>query len=322
MALRVLLADESPTIKKVFKLSLQDYGAEIRVVTSGLDVARGIQDFNPDIIFSDVLLPKKNGYDVCTEIKSDSTLNSIPYIMMWSSFMDIDQEKFNSSGADDKLEKPFEAEQLRDLIQKHVRKTEEQELSQYLDLPELPDMKEEIKSAVAKSEAINPQIKETLSQPPSLQLEDEDSEVADDFSELSLPLSGAPEITRIDDADLFSDTKSESTDWSDQGLSDIKLSTDPDEDENLSIDELIAPAKVISQAKDDSTHTDKLNSAPQEHNIDIHNFIGKDEIENIIREQATKVIENIAWKIMPELATQIIERELHRLIDEKNSKEI
>lgn len=132
MSLRVLLADESTTIKKVFELGLQDYGIEVKNVTNGLDVVAVCQSFLPDIIFVDILLQKKNGYLVCAELKKTPKLSTIPVIMMWSSFMELDQNKYLESGADEKLEKPFDVDHLRTMIKKHVNKTEDQRLSSLL----------------------------------------------------------------------------------------------------------------------------------------------------------------------------------------------
>ena len=91
MALRVLLADESSTIKKVISLALQDFAVEVKVVHSGVDVVEVAKQFGPDIIFADVLLQKKNGYEVCFDVKADPLLNKIPVVLMWSSFMDLDE---------------------------------------------------------------------------------------------------------------------------------------------------------------------------------------------------------------------------------------
>src|SRR5690606_3309788 len=99
MALRVLLADESSTIKKVFQLSLQDFAVEVQPVNVGLDVLAVAKKFQPDIIFADVLLQKKNGYEVCSEIKHDPQLSKIPVVLMWSGFMELDEDKFNAAMA-------------------------------------------------------------------------------------------------------------------------------------------------------------------------------------------------------------------------------
>ncbi len=136
MSLRVLLADESDTIKKVFQLSLQDYKPEIKSVQSGLDVADVAQSFKPDIIFADVLLQKKNGYDVCLEIKQNSELYTIPVVLMWSSFMELDQAQYKKSLANDQLEKPFDADHLREMIKRLAPKTSQSNpISSFLQFP-------------------------------------------------------------------------------------------------------------------------------------------------------------------------------------------
>ncbi|HEX4925584.1 MAG TPA: response regulator [Bdellovibrionales bacterium] len=136
MALRVLLADESATIKKVMQISLQDFAVEVRAVQMGLDVLQVAQQFKPDIIFVDILLQKKNGYDVSQELKRDPQTRAIPVVLMWSGFMEVDNAKIKASMADDQLEKPFDADALRALITKLVPKTKAQNLAAHLDFPE------------------------------------------------------------------------------------------------------------------------------------------------------------------------------------------
>lgn len=146
MALRVLLADESSTIKKVFQLALQDYAVEVKSVNLGMDVLAVAQKYKPDVIFADVLLQKQSGYDVCEEIKRDAHLAETPVVLMWSGFMELDQDKFEASGANGRLEKPFDVKTLRQLVQTLVPKTKSQDISQYLQFPKLPAMLENNKS--------------------------------------------------------------------------------------------------------------------------------------------------------------------------------
>lgn len=143
MALRVLLADESVTIKKVFQLSLQDYGVDVFAVTSGLDVLPVAKKNPPDIVFVDVILPKKSGYDVAAEIKKDPQLRNIPVVIIWSGFMELDQARFVACHADAHLEKPFDTQKLRHVVQSLVKKTQTQNLSDYLQFPKLPDFRDE-----------------------------------------------------------------------------------------------------------------------------------------------------------------------------------
>lgn len=146
MALRVLLADESSTIKKVFQLALQDYAVEVKSVNVGIDVLPVAQKYQPDVIFADVLLQKQSGYEVCAEIKKDNQLGPTPVVLMWSGFMELDQDKFDASGAEGKLEKPFDVKALRHLVQSLVPKTKSQDISQFLQFPKMPEFVEDKKA--------------------------------------------------------------------------------------------------------------------------------------------------------------------------------
>lgn len=137
MALRVLLADESLNVKKNMQLCLQDYGVEIKSLLSGEDVSTATKTFKPDIIFLDILLSKINGYDACSQLKNHPDFRHIPIILMWSSFMEIDENKFKLARAEGRLEKPFDKLSLRKIIQHFVPKTKTQGLSEFLTLPEL-----------------------------------------------------------------------------------------------------------------------------------------------------------------------------------------
>lgn len=137
MALRVLLADESLNIKKNMQTALQDFGVEVRTILGGDEVASAAKSFKPDLIFLDVLLQKINGYDACAQLKNHPDLRHIPVILMWSSFMELDEVKFRQSRADGRLEKPFDKLALRKLVQHFVPKTKSQGLSEFLTLPEM-----------------------------------------------------------------------------------------------------------------------------------------------------------------------------------------
>lgn len=135
MALRVLLADESVTIKKVIQLALQDFAVEVKAVPVGLDVLEVSKSFQPDLVFADILLQKRSGYEVCSDLKKDPQTAAIPVVLMWSSFMELDQRQVDASGADGRLEKPFEVEALRKLVLELVPRTRSQRLAHFLEYP-------------------------------------------------------------------------------------------------------------------------------------------------------------------------------------------
>ncbi len=148
MSLRVLLADESPAIKKVIEIALKEFEAQVQSIQFGIDVLEAIESFKPHIVFVDVLLQKKDGYAVCADIKSKA---DIPVILMWSSFIELDQTKLAKSLADDKIEKPFDTNQLKALINKFIPlgaplemdsdTSSEDDFPDFLDFPDddLPD---------------------------------------------------------------------------------------------------------------------------------------------------------------------------------------
>jgi CheY-like chemotaxis protein len=170
MALRVLLADESTTIKKVMQLALQDFAVEVKAVHAGVDVIEVAKNFKPDIVFADVLLQKKNGYEVCGDLKADPQLSSIPVVLMWSSFMDLDEKLAKASGADRRLEKPFDIENLREIVLELVPRTRDQKLAHFLRFPETfaePLKSEEGKKQQAKAAAPPPPAVKATTPPPA-----------------------------------------------------------------------------------------------------------------------------------------------------------
>ena len=142
MSLRVLLADESVSIKKVMQLALQDYGVDVKSVSQGMDVLPLAKSFRPDVIFMDVLLPKKSGYESCAEVKADNELNHLPVVLMWSGFIKIDANKAKASRCDEQLEKPFDAETLRSLVRKLVPRLRSNEIAPFVQFPKMPEISE------------------------------------------------------------------------------------------------------------------------------------------------------------------------------------
>ncbi len=142
MALRVLLADESSTIKKAIQMVLSDYGVDVKTVPTGIDVFTVAQSFSPDIVLADVLLNKKNGYEVCLELKSNEETNNIPVVLMWSSFMQLDQAQYRLCKADGSIEKPFDTETIRSLVESLVPKLQTFPLKGFLNHAKLPDFEE------------------------------------------------------------------------------------------------------------------------------------------------------------------------------------
>lgn len=304
MALRVLLGDESSTIKKVFQLALQDFAVEVRPVNIGVDVVSVAQTFKPDIVFVDVLLQKKSGYDVSSEIKQHATLKNIPVVLMWSGFMELDQDKFEASMANAQLEKPFDVSALRKLVTELVPKTNSQRLSQFLAFPKMPEMQEP-------------------AQPPPV----EDSvtpEAEEEFKQVSIPkMKGADKFRlNIKPEDLEPDALP--VDYSVPGDHVEEVAAAPTPAKSASsprAPKVAAPPIPAISAED--LEMEELVEVPLDDERSLTpapiQALDPEQLEKIIRSQSAEVIESVVWKVVPELAKQIIERELNKLLQERDS---
>lgn len=115
MGSRVLLADDSVTIQKVVGIIFANEDYELTVVGSGDAALQKAREIMPDVMLVDALMPGKNGYDVCREIRRDPRLSHISLLLMTGAFEVVDEEKNRQSGADDFITKPFESQALIDM---------------------------------------------------------------------------------------------------------------------------------------------------------------------------------------------------------------
>lgn len=347
-----MLADESSTIKKVFQLSLQDYAVEIKTVNLGVDVLAVAQSSPPDIIFADVLLQKRNGYEVAKDIKSDPRLKSIPVVLMWSNFMEIDEDKFDACGAEASLEKPFDVSALRQLVQKLVPKTKTQKISQFLSFPSTvatppPPLEKETQTrsqvrqedkswdmesfepieSFAKSKA--PAAPQNPPRKIAKTRRDEtlrpESNPADELEwGPSLPLEGEEGTAQV-----LHNTDPQDSDWVRKDIGQFKVDlgtavaleddepevnfSEPEEEFEIEEPPKVSSRNEISISK--QSREDVL-TARGSHDEAFSTQLSREEIENIIRSQSAEVIESVVWKVVPELASQLIEKELKRLLKE------
>jgi len=339
MALRVLLADESPTIKKVFQLALQDFAVDVTTVNVGLDVVPVAQKTKPDIIFVDVLLQKKNGYDVSRELKASQDLSQVPVVLIWSGFMELDATRFKTSGADAHLEKPFDAQKLRQLVQQLVPKTKTQPLSPYLTFPKMPEFKE---PPARPLEGSYPPPPPPQTASPAVELGgsptetanwsmesfapiDEVPEPAEDFTPVQLPTDPRPP-TRTPQPPPLEAEESEDNQWFQKTLSKYKLdpSKQKEDDRRVKVHEVeeeleldLSDSETISTARP----AEQTPTAPLRPNTATENIpqLNEKQLEAIIRAQSQEVIEKVVWQVVPEIATRIIEREIERLLKERKS---
>ena len=112
MGHKILLADDSITIQKVIELTFSDEDFELHTVGNGQKAIDEIRSIQPDIVLCDIIMPEKNGYEVCEFIKSNDELKHIPVLLLTGAFEPFDQERAKAAGCEGFLAKPFEPQTL------------------------------------------------------------------------------------------------------------------------------------------------------------------------------------------------------------------
>jgi DNA-binding response OmpR family regulator len=103
----ILVVDDEPHVIKSLTFVLTKEGYEVASAENGEDALAKIQQLKPGLVFLDVMMPKKNGYEVCREVKKDPGLGGIYIIMLTAKGQEADREQGLSAGADEFMSKPF-----------------------------------------------------------------------------------------------------------------------------------------------------------------------------------------------------------------------
>src|SRR5438046_1848475 len=112
MPKKILLADDSITIQKVVELTFSDGDYEVSAVNNGAKAIQKLSELRPDIILSDIIMPEKNGYEVCEYVKSHPEFRNIPVVLLTGTFEPFDPDRADKAGCDAVVTKPFESQSL------------------------------------------------------------------------------------------------------------------------------------------------------------------------------------------------------------------
>ena len=125
MGKKILLADDSITIQKVIELTFSDEDFEVVTVGNGRLAVERVQEVRPDLVLCDIIMPEKDGYEVCDFIKKTPATAHIPVLLLTGAFEPFDQERASRVGCDGFLAKPFEPQTLiakvKDLLSRTSR---------------------------------------------------------------------------------------------------------------------------------------------------------------------------------------------------------
>ncbi len=114
---KVLVIDDSNTIRRSAEIFLKQGGHEVMLAENGFDALSKVNDYEPDLIFCDILMPRLDGYQTCAIIKRNSRFSSVPIVMLSSKDGVFDKARGRMVGAQEYLTKPFTKDQLLQAVQ-------------------------------------------------------------------------------------------------------------------------------------------------------------------------------------------------------------
>ena len=118
--LRVMVIDDSKTIRRTAEALLKKAGCEVITAIDGYEALAKIADTRPHVIFVDIMMPRLDGYQTCALIKNNSQFKTTPVIMLSSKDGLFDKAKGRIVGSDEYLTKPFSKDELLDAIKEHT----------------------------------------------------------------------------------------------------------------------------------------------------------------------------------------------------------
>jgi twitching motility two-component system response regulator PilG len=114
---KILVIDDSNTIRRSAEIFLKQGGHEVMLAEDGFDALAKVSDYQPHLIFCDILMPRLDGYQTCAIIKRNVRFSAVPLVMLSSKDGVFDKARGRMVGAQDYLTKPFTKDQLLQAVQ-------------------------------------------------------------------------------------------------------------------------------------------------------------------------------------------------------------
>jgi twitching motility two-component system response regulator PilG len=120
--IRVVLIDDSNTIRRSGEIFLSQAGATVVLAEDGFDGLSKVMDSKPDVIFVDVMMPRLDGYQTCALIKNHRDFKGTPVVMLTSKDTLFDRARSKLVGSDQYLTKPFSKKSLIEAVLEHTKR--------------------------------------------------------------------------------------------------------------------------------------------------------------------------------------------------------
>jgi two-component system, OmpR family, alkaline phosphatase synthesis response regulator PhoP len=113
--MKILIVDDEPHLRTLIQQSLEELeseGVDLLTASNGDEALETIREEEPNLVFLDVMMPKKNGFDVCNAVKNELGMSHIHIILLTAKGQEFDRQRGHEVGADRYMTKPFDPDAL------------------------------------------------------------------------------------------------------------------------------------------------------------------------------------------------------------------
>lgn len=118
MAYSVLVVEDEPNIVDSLSFLMKQAGFQVQIARDGDAAIRVMESRVPDLVLLDVMLPRRDGYDVCREIRDNPAWGDVKIMMLTAKGRALDRRKGMELGADDYVTKPFSTREIVARVQR------------------------------------------------------------------------------------------------------------------------------------------------------------------------------------------------------------
>lgn len=120
MTKTVLVVEDEPNIILSLEFLIKEAGYNVRVALDGEEALKAVAEEVPDLLLLDIMIPKRDGYDVCKTLRANPALKDLRIIMLAAKGLKADKEKGLALGADEYITKPFSTRELTQKLKQHL----------------------------------------------------------------------------------------------------------------------------------------------------------------------------------------------------------
>lgn len=124
----ILIVDDDAFIRKPLEYILEQEGYEARTACDGDECMEQVRSQRPDLIILDVMMPRRDGFEICEVLKNDADLTDIPVILLTARGREADRERGMKLGAADFMTKPYSPSQLLQRIEELLDEANEEDM--------------------------------------------------------------------------------------------------------------------------------------------------------------------------------------------------